>query len=601
MAYTQDKSGDIIIKGWEQGIADSPYDGISDIRNINLVSIPKEASVNFSTSANISPVITGGSVTSADAATFYLTYTGAANIENGMAINFSAQSTLGVTASAVTTYWILNKGVAGAGTFQITSDYAQTTTVHVTNGTGTFSVYNFGKSLAGGYSTATISSAYNPVDDKYYFLDAAGNVWSNTFLTTSGYWTFVGASGTSDIIFGVKGLAYYEASNGSRYLFVFRSQSIDYIDLVTFTWTWGWKPSTGETHKTAYLNKSTIYHEAFVAPDNVVYYCDGAYIGRFFEETGEIFIPTTTSTYITDSTRLLPFTDNAQCLSFLGTNLMIGGRQNVIYPWDTTSPTFSYPILLPEYNVQRMVTVNTTMFIFVGNRGRIYYTNGTNAQLYKKIPDHISGTVEPYFTWGGACSTKNQLYFSALATTNTGTALTAYGGLWAIDLDSKAIRLTNKLSYGTYAGYITSIIPNFSSNPAGTGLIMSWFNGSSIFGIDSTISTPYIAGEAYIDSDLIPIGSFLKATTNARVEFKLSIPLVSGETVSLWYRQKFSDSFVQIGSTITHTTNGSGTTYSYAYQNVPFQKSQWIQIRVVLTSASSSPSYCRLTELRLGS
>jgi len=86
------------------------------------------------------------------------------------------------------------------------------------------------------------------------------------------------------------------------------------------------------------------------------------------------------------------------------------------------------------------------------------------------MPDHLSGTVEPYYTWGGAMSNKNQLYFSLFALNNDSSANTNYGGVWAIDLDSKygyggftsgILRMVNQLSYGTYAGYATGMIPKF--------------------------------------------------------------------------------------------------------------------------------------------
>ena len=51
-------TNDIVISGFEQGIGDDPYTGISDIRNINLISIPKEASVNFSAALNSNPAVT---------------------------------------------------------------------------------------------------------------------------------------------------------------------------------------------------------------------------------------------------------------------------------------------------------------------------------------------------------------------------------------------------------------------------------------------------------------------------------------------------------------------------------------------------------------
>lgn len=595
MTVRYDKtSKDYVINGFERGIADDPYSGLGDMRNVQLTSVPKEASVNFSTQKISAPNVNGSLLnSSASGDTIVLD----SFPESGSAIQFSVISdpTKGITTG--TTYWVVN---IGGGNWQLYSDYRVVSLVNITGDglTGTYATVNMAKPKYFTYDGAS-----------YWMVDASGQVWSNKRGTSNSpfYWTFTGNKPNNGS--NGNGLTYYQASDGTGYIFVFSNSSIDFTPTAVVSWTyqWNWLAGTAGSYNASpsIVLKSTNIHETLIAPDNAVYFCDGAYIGRWFENTNAVFSPTTFSTYTVDETRLLPFTDTAQCLTFLGTSVMIGGKNNVIYPWDTTSPTFSYPLLLPEYSIVKMVTVNTNTFIFVGNRGRIYYTNGTNAQLYKKIPDFISNTIEPYFTWGGACSNKNQLYFSASVSTNAGTALTTYGGVWAINLDTKAIRMTNTLSYQTttFNGYAPTMTPQFLGNPTGTGLYIGWDSGSSTYGIDQTISNPYIGNtavaQASIDSDLVPIGTFLQPTTNGRVEFKLSTALVAGESVQLFYRQKFADSFTAIGNAIS-TANSDFNGYSYAYQNVPFQNSQWIQIRAVLISTSSFPSYCRLSEIRLG-
>ena len=595
MAYHIDPNDEnaIVFDSPEKGIADSPYLGISDIRNMNIVSIPGESSVNFATSKIYSEVIANGAITSANAGTYYLTYTGAANIENGMAINFTVQSGLGVTADIFTTYWIINKGV---GVFQIAnslSNFLTGTAFHVTNGTGTFTVYQVGTNAVGQFNTGQSHGAYNSYDLVYAFLDAVGQLWlynSSNLQTASGKYIFAGASGSSDT--GGCGLVYYQASDGTRWFFIFRSQSIDWLDQ-SFNWVWGWKPLDATTHKTAYLKASTTFHKSILGPDNKVYYCDGNWIGRFYQTAiGTPFNPGDKNTYTFDTTSVLPFTDQSQCLTFLANTLLIGARGNVLYPWDTFSQIAQYPIFVAESNCINLVTINTNAFAFMGGRGRIYITNGTNAQLYKKIPDHISGTVEPYFTWGGATSFKNQLYFSFLTANNAGAANNNYGGVWAIDIDTSALRLTNKLSFDTYGGYATALIPNYSTNPVGTGLYINWYNGSSGFGIDVTVGTPYTGFQASIDYDLIAPGTFLRAKTFKTVEYKLSSPLVAGESISIYYRKNFKDAFDLI---FTSSTTGA---YSDNH-SVNFTNAQWIQLRAVTNSAVSSPSYVRLKEVRI--
>ena len=589
----------LVLDGFENGIADSPFSGIADLRNVNIISVPGEASVSFSTSQISPSAIANGSVTSGNAGTYYLTYTGSANLENGMAIYFSASSSLGVTNNIP--YWINN---LSSGTFQITSDYQTNTIVHITNGTGTFVVYGMG------------IPNYFVTDGKsnYFMLDSLGQVWSNVYTTTSGYWTYTGNRTCTSS--NGNGLVYYQASDGTGYVFVFNNSSIDYTKStnIDISWYYQWTPTTGvnagyNASATAILNTplgTQNSHEALVGQDNTVYYCDANFVGSWFEKPTKVFSPVDTSTYTYAKQALqIPTTDNAKCLAELGVNLLVGGWSNKIYPWNRTSTSYTYPIWIAESVISKMITVNTNTYIFAGNRGRIYITNGSQAMLYKKVPDHISGVVEPYFTWGGVCSTRNQLYFGFYVISNGGTELSGYGGVWAIDMDTKAIRQTNTLSYDTgntkygYANALIPVLPNVNSpgNPVGIGMYIGWKSSYGLvnptYGIDKTSSSPYIGSQATIDFDLIPVGTYDKPRNFSRAEYRLNKPLISGESVTLNYRTDFSQSWTAF---LTDSTAGH---YSLSGNIGSISNVQWLQIQAVLNSKVSSPSYVRLREVRL--
>ena len=243
-----------------------------------------------------------------------------------------------------------------------------------------------------------------------------------------------------------------------------------------------------------------------------------------------------------------------------------------------------------------MVTVNTNLYCLVGNRGRIYITNGSQAQLYKKIPDHISDTVEPYFIWGGLTYQKNQLYIGVYTTTNAGTLIPNYGGLWAIDIDTNALRLTNQLSFGDYSGF-ASAIQSVPGNVSGSGLYIGWVSDTTndaTGGIDATNSTPYTGSQVLVESDLIPIGTFNKPRDSQQIEFRLTKPLVSGESINLYSRTNFSASYGTLTFLTTPTIGDFSGTASTNFKNA-----QWIQIKAVLRSTASSPSYVRLREIRI--
>lgn len=582
MAYHLDPYDNaLVIDGFQKGIADNPYDGIADMRNVNIISVPGEASVNFSTvQASLNAI--SGNITSTDGSGDTATTNVDLSVDgsSGMAVTFTGLDSVGIVTGTV--YW--------AGTFTSFRTFKLYTNpnlqpanlLNITgNSTGTFATVNMGK---------PVGSTYYKTTDRYFIIDSNGRVWE---YNSSG-WRFMGNTVTSNVSNGNGIIAW------RGYLFVFTNNKIDYMLLSGNTWTAGWK-----TLNTASgVNNS---HYALIGQDDVIYYCDGTYLGSILKKTNGppdtiVFDPADTATYTWSQQALgLPSTDIAQCLAELGVNLLIGGQKNAIYPWNRVATSFTYPILLAENFVSKMVTVNTNTYALVGNRGRIYITNGSQAQLFKKIPDHISGTVEPYYQWGDLTSVKNQIYFGVKATDNAGVAINTYGGVWAIDLDDESIRMTNKLSYGTYAGLATVIQPLFispSSFTPGTGLYIGWDSGNSTFGMDSSSSSPYTSSQASIDTDLVPIGTFNKPRDFAGIEYRLSKPMVNGESISVYYRKDFSQSYTLI---FTDTATATYLPFS-KFNSVNFANAQWVQFQIVLNSvdpAVRTPSYVRLRQIRI--
>ena len=298
----------------------------------------------------------------------------------------------------------------------------------------------------------------------------------------------------------------------------------------------------------------------------------------------------------------LPNNDQANCLEELGSNLMIGGVNNYIYPWDRISPNFTTPIFLSETVISRMVTINTTMYIFCGFKGRIFITNGANATPFYKMPEYLTDTTNPYIIWTDACFNRNQLYFGFQVIKNDGTTISTMGGLWAVDVDSVTLvspRLSNQMSYGTYAGYVNAIhiyrYFGYNTTPSndGYGLFIGWNNGSTGNGIDKGISTPYIAGQSFVNCDIIPIGQYLTSKTIQGIEYKLGTPLVTGESVTIGYRTQMSGSFTD--NPLETYVSGSLSQWG----SPKFEKSQWLQLQLILTSTATNPSFCRVREVRI--
>lgn len=616
-----ESGNDIVIDGWESGISDTPYGmnlqtqvgnvqqtGLSDMRNINVISIPGEASVlNQTVQASQTPA--SGIAYTASAAADTFTYSGTPLIKNGTAIVVTVSTGTGGVTNG-NTYWVQN---ATATTFQLGSGVDSagnvSAAINITsNGTGTFTTVNLN-------SLVQIVSALNPsflstgiqtsylANGRVYGIDTNGLAW--VFIPTTPNWVYLGNTTLNASPPRPNGIAYF---NG--YLLIFRAgdAEIDYrADSGTSSltaWTYNWQST----------NANATSARTFIDSDGILWFCNGSGIGQLEQLT--TFDPTNVTTYTFTNTALIfPSFDKANCIEQLGTNLLIGCTRNIMYSWNRDPLSAGVgsggtPVELPEAGVTRIVAVNSNAYIFTGNRGRIYITNGANVTLYKKMPDHLSGTVEPYYQWGGAVYSRNQLYFSvSCLNASTGVAIPNYGGVWAVSTDTNAMRLTNILSYATYAGFVSELA-QFITGATASGvvfgqvsLVSGWYDGISVYGSDyvPTSPTPYSNSQAYVDSDMIPIGTLLNPQTDSNVEYKLTVPMVAGESVTMAYRQNFAQSFTTITDSAHPTgvfTVSDNQGFSGVIQ-VNFQKSQWIQLRVFLSSTATNPSYVRLREIRI--
>lgn len=570
------------------------------MRGVNITTIPGEAMCNFSTSALTVPLAVSSASFTAATGTNLFTWTASGVLYAGTAIRFNtlSDSTKGVTTGTV--YYVTN--ISG-NTFQVASAIGFAilpgSPVTITgNISGTFSTYTMGTPLQ-----ACQDNSVNTTQPNIFFIDSNNATWwispaSSGFAANS--LIFLGNI-TSIGSWAGNGIAAYRG-----YLFVFRYAAggvIDYANIGTLiattapasVWHYSWQTFTGS---------SGFQQAPITGQDDTVYWCNGTYIGSFFQNAGTSFNPATSSTY-TYNAQALPIlsSDIATCIGELGQNLLIGGIKHFVYPWDRVSIGYAAPLVLPENVTARIVTANNNAYIFAGNRGRIYITNGSGIDEFKKIPDYVSGTIQPYYIWGDATYWHNQLVFTLgsyfyqnQGYKNDGTAaLTTMNGVWEIDVTSEALRCTEQLSFGTYAGYSPMLIPNTNAfNPAGEGIYIGWNNGSP--GLDTSVGTPFNGGQTIIDSDMIPVGLAFSPYTPLQVEWKATYPIgASGtiEAMAILWRTDLSQSF-SLSGTSTSTTGLLSDVYPAG-----FEKAQWVQLRAVLTSNSTTPTYVRLKEFRI--
>jgi hypothetical protein len=343
--------------------------------------------------------------------------------------------------------------------------------------------------------------------------------------------------------------------------------------------------------------------------------------GTFGTQYYSTFYPTISATdylgstpqYVITPQRLtLPNFEIAQCMAEIGNLVLVGCLGGVVYPWDQVSNLPSGLINVPESNTVNILTVNQMAYLFSGNKGNIYITDGSTASLVIKVSDYVAGVpgspatyVEPYFTWGGAGYVRGRIYFSILDQTATKTG--NCGGIWSfvptqnlyIGQDTGiALRLENQSSYNTYNG-VSPIIITRVDQIAGPPLYWSAWQSSissPLYGIDYTGLGTNASFPVVIETDAIPTGTLTEKKTFSQIEYKLSTALDIGATVTIFYRKDLTAAWKTMGPVKIEANRLSG------YFSAVFEKSQWLQLQVILipiTSSAATNSFVRLSELRL--
>ena len=117
--------------------------------------------------------------------------------------------------------------------------------------------------------------------------------------------------------------------------------------------------------------------------------------------------------------------------------------------------------------------------------------------------------------------------------------------------------------------------------------------GTSSGVIDYNDTTLWQNNEPMIETDIIPIGTYLIKKTLAMIQFKLDRPLATGDSISLYWRPSLTDSYVSIP--VIDTSANLLSNYGVTSIN----QAQWAQFKVTFKCASSGSSFIPLREIRI--
>lgn len=649
MAYRYEKNygggTDIVIDGWENGIAISPHAGIADLRDVDIEQTPgvvtSRGPVFDGTAQNGGISMVGFTATfTADATTDILTASTSIPT-NYLAVTFSnSGGSLPTGISAGTIYWL----VYTTGTSPITTVKVATTlqnavagtTVNITangSGTNTITVVPFGRILhtdSQWYQLKADSSSTSVV----YAIDHNSRLWGFNYATSNN-WTLISGNLGSF----VNGIAVFQ-----NWLFIFRDNKIDVFGkltgaISTHTWYTNWKTLAGSTPFAG-------QRKTLVGQDNVLYWTDYddayttarlGYIGSLREVSGQTLFADTGNPSTSNSTTNYTFNNNSLdfaggeqpvALSELNSKLVIATSMNSgyslnkegrshLYTWDRVSASFDYPLELPFANVADIKNVNNILYIFGGRKGIVYKTDFSSVREAFSIPRQLftlnSGTtyyegnplnssnglsnlsfMETYGMQFGNQSlvSDNKLYFALSNVSMTGLYM------YNIETGKLCILATPRYGAGTDVNtdmvgiYSLAFLPSFGAPGIFLAMFGGKYTGSTTYFIDFYYTPNNNSSNSYASkavTDLVPLGTNQNKKTIEQIEYKLDKKMGTQSGIKLYYRTAIGDSWNLI------TTDDYSTYGSIASRNVPVSISdaEWVQIKVELEYNT------RLKEIRL--
>lgn len=664
MAYRNEKNAngeyDLVIDGWERGIADSPFKGIGNMRNVSIKYYEGVAYVNYK---RIRINTAGGNQTfTGNAMPSQLTLGASLTLRVGDAVVLSTTGTL--PGGLMPGTYFVQAADNGTGIFQVATELGGSAVTITDAGAGvqTLTLVTMGKPKFYTRSTA------NPTDTngRVYILDDNGRVWQNS-ATVDSLPYFVLLYGNTIDGATVQGMEFF-----CSYLVVFRNTAVDFCGVasgqtsdvnsdnwtngfistqnVTTSGTWNqgdvqgdldtqWTSMTGTYEFTVgtmnqrlfakFINGSTTVKWGIPLLDNVtgsvtvnmtsphasthmalisrnqqdiLYFCNGNWIGSILPPDDIIFDISKPGNTIFNCVALeLPIYEDAVWLSQIQNNLMVAGRR-VVYPWDGKATSWNNPVPMTE-DIVRMTNIMNNLYVLAGNKGDIYFYNSYSIAPFRKISDNIAGTIDPSYTFGGYMAHRQRLWFTAFAQ-NSQTGDSIMNGIFSMAIGGGASTYTSDISgvinmesqnsnglMNTGATYDALLIDDQSQEY--DTYYSAWYDGTN-GGVDFNDTTLWSGGESVIETDIIPVGTFLQNKTYSSMEFKLDQPMQEGDSIAIYSRTDISDSFV-----IVDTTNTA--TLSFPYTPLKLENLQWIQFKVVLTCnpTATSSSFMRLREIRI--
>lgn len=428
-------------------------------------------------------------------------------------------------------------------------------------------------------------------------LTPAGTYWHLYYSSDLGQtWYDSGSGFANDASHTPHGLIYYE---GYYLLFI-----------GTYIWQYTDPTSPSGSISTTMSGLADVDHPTFIFPnDNAVYFGNGNLMGRIGKVGTTTFNPNGTIkvdyTFSVDYLGFaLPASYNINCISFLLPNYLALGTGGVngvsqiadVVLWNPTLSTYETPLRLytrgSSYGISQIINRNNTLYAVTSGNMALYETNGVNFSLIadfslrsniRKVGGTESNLPVFIFPQNNSITLLGNKMLIGMGTPASPNYPSNYGlfpcGIWTVafadgggigeisyGINGTAVQCEYVISTNTTVATNASFQIGFILPITGNSAIYSWTDGTN-YGIDYTSTTNFQnnIGSVIIESEMMEIGSPVTLNTIGNLQWNLVRNLMTGQTLSTYYRTGFDQDFTAVASPDLSSGVITGTSSSKSY------------------------------------
>jgi hypothetical protein len=242
-----------------------------------------------------------------------------------------------------------------------------------------------------------------------------------------------------------------------------------------------------------------------------------------------------------------------KCLGTYLTDLLVGTFVNVYVAiarifrwntWDTDSYQSSDPI--PAIGINSFLHSDNLVLVNCGRKGDLYYYNGAQLELYKKIPGDWSGSNEAQIHPNASCNCNGIPLFGLSNISGN----PATEGIYSLGGHSasypKVLAIENIISTGH-----SSSVEIGAIELVGTTLLVSWKDTTSgtVYGIDKLDTTAKVSS-AYFETRVINIARNQSKSMSGYIGYR-SLP--TGTSIKIYYKANYASSYTEMTDTRVDT------------------------------------------------